>query len=199
MSVTTTTPVGMLSYPHLFERQEPMEPGGEGKYAAAIVFEEGTDLSTLKAAVLAAAKEKFGAKAGELLKKNKLRMPLREDGEEKGYPENCIFFNARSTRKPTVVSRYADPETGKMRPITEPSEMYPGALVKFSVDVYGYDRAGNKGVAFGLNSVLKFGDGDRLDGRRTVESVFGDDVIKAEEVDLAAVGSDSDDDLTALM
>ena len=63
------TPVGRLSYPHLFERQPALNPGDEGKYGAAIIFEEGTDLSDVKAAIIAAAKEKFGDKAMDLIQK----------------------------------------------------------------------------------------------------------------------------------
>jgi len=199
---SVVTPVGRLSYPHLFERQESMNPGEEGKYAAAIIFEEGTDLTELKKAIVAAAKEKFGAdKAAEMIQKGKLRLPLREDGEDKGYPENSTFFNARTSYEPQVISRYIDPETGSPRVITNPNEMYPGCDVKFSVTPYGYDVAGNRGVALGLNAVLKYGDNTRLDGRRTAESVFGGDILAPEEADLGSLATtnDEDDDLSALM
>ena len=195
------TPVGRLSYPHLFERQPAMNPGEEGKYAAAIIFEEGTDLSELKDAIGQAAKDKFGAeKATKWIKNGKLRLPLREDGEDKGYPENSVFFNARTSYEPQVISRYIDPETGSPRVITNPGEMYPGCDVKFSVTPYGYDVAGNKGVALGLNAVLKYGDNARLDGRRAAESVFGGDILAPEEADLGSLATTSDDeDLSALM
>ena len=69
-----TTQVGRISYPHLFERQAPMTEGEEGKFGASIIFAEGTDLSSLKAAIAAAAAEKFGeTKARELMKAGKLR------------------------------------------------------------------------------------------------------------------------------
>lgn len=199
------TPVGRLSYPHLFERQPALNPGDEGKYGAAIIFEEGTDLSDVKAAIIAAAKEKFGDKAMDLIQKGKLRLPLREDGEEKGYPENSVFFNARSKHQPSVVSRYKDPATNAPRVISDKSEMYPGCDVKFHVTAYGYDVSGNKGVALGLNHVLRYGDNDRLDGRRSAESVFGADITMPSETDLSALdggSSDADDpnvDLSAFM
>lgn len=198
------TPVGRLSYPHLFERQEPMNAGEEGKFGAAIIFEEGTDLQAVKAAILAAGNAKFGADGfAKLMKSGKARLPLRDDWEDKGYPENSVFFNARSGHQPSAVSRYADPETGKARQLQE-SELYPGAEVKFHVTAYGYDVKGNKGVALGLNHVQKWADADRLDGRRSADAVF--EVEQPASVDLSAmedaadgVSVPADEDLTALM
>lgn len=203
---SVVTPVGRLSYPHLFERQPALNPGEEGKYGAAIIFAEGTDLSDVKTAIINAAKVKFGAeKAVDMIQKGKLRLPLREDGEEKGYPENSVFFNARSKHQPSVVSRYKDPDTNSARVITDANELYPGCDVKFHITAYGYDVSGNKGVALGLNHVLKYGENDRLDGRRSAESVFGSDITMPSETDLSALdtssdtGEDPDMDLSAFM
>lgn len=197
-----TTQVGRISYPHLFERQAPMTEGEEGKFGASIIFAEGTDLSSLKAAIAAAAAEKFGeTKARELMKAGKLRLPLRDDWESKGYPENSTFFNARTKDKPSTVSRYADPETGAAREL-RPDEIYPGAEVRFHVTAFGYDRAGNKGVALGLNHVQKYADADRLDGRRSAASVFTVEMPVEQELNAmapAAAAAPADEDLSALM
>lgn len=203
-NTTVITPVGRLSYPHLFTPQDPMNDGEEGKYGAAIVFEEGTDLSELKAAIAGAATSFFGAEqAKKLMAAGKLRLPLREDGEDKGYPENSVFFNARTKNRPSTVSRYIDPATGNMRVITDPSELYPGCYVKMQVSAYGYDVKGNKGVAFGLNHVLKYDDGERLDGRTNATSVFSTDAVAPKEVDLSDMDRpthvDDDTDLSAFM
>jgi len=195
----------MLSYPHLFTPQDPMEEGGQPKYAAAIVFPEGADLTAMRQAVAVAAEEKFGSKAKQLLKSGKLRLPFRDDWEEKGYPENSIFITAKSNNAPGVVSRYADPETGKAQRITNEDDIYPGALVRFSVTAYGYDVKGNKGITFALNNVQKWADGERLDGRVKAEDEFeaeapADADLSALEVTEAAADSDGDDgDLTDLM
>ena len=37
---------------------------------------------------------------------------------------------------------------------------------------YGYDKAGNKGVAFGLQNLQKLGDGERFSGRTAAEDDF---------------------------
>ena len=39
-----------LSFPHLFEKQPPMEASGVAKYAASFLFPEGADLTVLKEA-----------------------------------------------------------------------------------------------------------------------------------------------------
>jgi len=202
MSRKVITPVGTLSYPHLFTPQDPMEEGGQQKYAAVIIFPEGTDLTPMKKAVLAAAEEKFGEKAAALLKGNKLRLPFREDWEEKGYPENSVFVNAKSNNPPGIVSRYADPVTGKAQRITDEDEIYPGAQVRFSVTAYGYDVKGNKGITFALNNVQKMADGERLDGRVRAEDEF--EAEAPSEADLSDLDGpsetpDAGGDLTDLM
>ncbi len=198
------TPVGMLSYPHLFTPQDPMEEGGTPKYAAVIVFPEGTDLQPLRDAALVAAQEKFGVeKAEALLKGNKLRLPFRDDWEEKGYPENSVFLNAKTTNPPGLVSRYQDPATGKAARITDPDEIYPGAQVRFSITAFGYDVKGNKGISFALNNVQKWEDGERLDGRVRAEDEFSAEApVTADLSDLEgtpAPAAGADGDLTDLM
>ena len=40
------------------------------------------------------------------------------------------------------------------------------------MSVFAYDKAGNRGISFGLNNVQKLGDGERLDGRLKAEDDF---------------------------
>lgn len=155
------TPVATLSYPWLFEPNQ-VEPGDEPKYSCALIFEKGSDLTELKRAAVAAAKERWGDKAEAMIRNGKLRMPFRP-GEEKDYPEGSTFMNVRSKNKPGIVSRIPDPTTGRPMPIVDQSEVYPGAKVKASIGVFAYDVKGNKGVSFGLNNVQKWEDGERLD------------------------------------
>lgn len=165
------TPEAILSYPNLFEPRS----GGEGqdpKYSCALVFPEGTDLSGLEAAIREAAIDKFGPKAMDAMKKGRIRHPVRDDAEEKGYPEGSVFINARGTRKPGVVAAYADPRTGKPAVIDDPEAVYPGQIVRASVTAFAYDVSGNKGVAFGLNNVQILRDGERLDGGRSAADEF---------------------------
>ena len=179
------TPEAILSYPVLFEPRA--DKKGNLKYSCALVFTAGTDISAMMQAIEQAAIEKFGDKAPALLKKGRLKSPLRDDWDEKGYPEDSIFFNARATRKPGVVAAYADPRTGKPAVISDPDAVYPGQIVRASVTFYGFDVEGNKGVAVGLNNIQILRDGDRLDSGRAAQDEF-DAVAPAPDL------SDLDDD-----
>jgi hypothetical protein len=164
------TPKGRLSYPHLFEPQLPPN-GKEAVYSCTLVFEDGTDLSALEKLADEAGTEKFGAKYAALKKSREFRMPFRTDGEAKGYPEGSTFINIKSKNAPGIVSIYPG-EDGKPAKITDPSQVYAGCFARASVRAYGYDTAGNKGIAFALNNVQKLADGDRLDGRIRAEDEF---------------------------
>jgi hypothetical protein len=181
--ITFTTPVGRLSYPHLFKPQPPMAEGDKPKFGCAVIFDAETDISAIEDIVQQVALDHFG-EAGMKKIGKRFRSPLREDGEEKGYPEGSVFFNARSTRAPGLVSRYKDPETGKLLPIEDESLLYPGCDVKVNVTAYAFDVSGNRGVALGLNHVLKYADNDRLDGRRNADVAFDGDGMDLDEVDL---------------
>ena len=93
------TPEAIISYPHVFEPQRP--PGAsEPVYSCCLVFPDGTDMSELKAVAASVAKEKWGDKTKSLMEGGKIRMPFRNDGEEKGYPEGSVFMNVKSKQAP---------------------------------------------------------------------------------------------------
>ena len=58
-------------------------------------------------------------------------------------------------------------------------EVYSGMWAYVSVTFYAYDVNGNKGIACGLNNIMKFKDDERLGGRVSAECDFdgvgGDD------------------------
>ncbi len=176
MSQKLILPVATLSYPNLFEPRG--YDGSEPKYSAALVMEP-AGLTALKNAIVAVAKERFGDKTRTILQGNP---PIHNEEQAllKGYPEGTVFINAKSTRAPGIVSRYADPKTGKPTIITEDMatepegsfEMYPGVQVKAYVSVYAYDRNGNRGIAFGLEGLQRWDEGDRLDGRIAASDLF---------------------------
>jgi hypothetical protein len=142
------TPEAVISYPHIFEPQTP--PGAtEPVYSCSLVFPDGTDITELKAAALAVGKEKWGDKFKALLQSGKIRMPFREDGVEKGYPEGAVFMNVKSKQAPQVVSKFAGPD-GKP----------------------AYSVNGNNGVAFSLGNIQKTDDGPRMDGRLSAADEF---------------------------
>jgi hypothetical protein len=170
--IKTTTKVVIgpcrLCYVHVFNKYNPDGAASEGKYMANILIPK-NEKETIKAIekAIAAAKEtaiisKWGGKDPK-----KLDLPLR-DGDEKEDPafENCFYLNARSNTRPGVVDRQG-------HPITDEEEIYSGVYALTSITFYGYEVSGNRGIAVGLDNIMKFKDGERLGGRASAESDFG--------------------------
>lgn len=184
MSKAIITPTAILSYPALFEPRSAPDGKGDPKYQATLVFPAGTDITALKKAAMDVLTEAHGAKADALVKQGKLKLPFRDDGDEKGYPKGAVFINCRSKQKPGLVSRYNDPKTGKARIIDDPAEVYAGMLVRASIAPFYYDNSGNKGVSFALNNIQKMGEGERLDGRLKADDEFsGEEQPEASPLD----------------
>ena len=64
--------------------------------------------------------------------------------------------------------------------LEDEEEMYSGCYVYASVNFYAYNTSGNKGIAAGLNNVLKVADGEPLGGRSSAEAEFADMEIDEE-------------------
>ena len=161
-SETIITPEARLSYPQLWEPQK--APGAaEAKYGCTLIFNTKSDLSKLKAAAIAAAREKWGDKADDMVRKGLAKMPFLKGDDPKfldkaGYGDGTVFIRPTSKEKPGVVNR-------RVEPILDKAEIYPGCYVLASVRAFAYDTNGNRGVSFGLQNVQKVRDGDPLGGR----------------------------------
>lgn len=183
---TLKTPEAIASYVFLNTPQKSMNEGEKDKYSMVLVFTTEAQKSPLfkamKKAAVDAAIEKWGDKAAGMIRSDKIRMPFRDDWEEKGYPEGSVFITVKNEKKPGVVSIYPDPNNGnKPMPITDEDEIYSGMICCATVRAFAYDQKGNKGVSFALNNVQKLRDGERIDGRKKAEDDF--------EADLDAVGN----------
>jgi Protein of unknown function (DUF2815) len=173
------SPAATISYPALFTPKLPpnAQPGKEPEYSAVFLFtEEATktaEWKAMQAAVLAAAKEKWGDKAEDMIRRKALRLPFRTDVEAKNYPEQFVtFISARSKNKPQVVTKYAGAD-GRPVPLTDEREVFAGAVVRASFRAFAYDTSGNKGVSLGLNNVqLLDSSTPRLDGRKSAQDEF---------------------------
>jgi Protein of unknown function (DUF2815) len=166
-----------FSYVHVFEPHA-IEEGQEKKYSVAILIPK-SDKATLKKikAAVEAAKTASASKWGGKVPAN-LKTPLRDGDEERSdQPEYAghYFLNASSKTKPGVVD-------ASVQPILDSTEVYSGCYGRASINLYGYNTAGNKGIAAGLNHIQKLEDGDFLGGRSRAEDDFD------------AVDSDSSDD-----
>lgn len=185
-TIRVLTPEFRVSFPSVFapsayEKQDP-------KYSLTSIFESGTDLSGLQAAVKEAAKDKWGADIPSNLK---LPFHKGEKKDLKKYPEfkDTIFINMRSNvdRKPGIVDENAEP-------MADPSKFYGGCYAQAYVTVYAYDKMGN-GVAFGLSTIQKTRDGEPFGaGPNDAEADFAP--IRGSEEDPTAYGdSGNEDDL----
>lgn len=171
------------SFPQVFTPKA-VVAGQEPKYSISMLFpkvvtkeycamfgisvEEWTrQMNALKAAVIAAADQKWGPK-GNPKRPGKLLSPWH-DGSEKqydGYDATVFYASASSKIKPGLVD-------AKMNPIIEAGEFKGGDYARATITVYAYDNI-NKGVAFGLRNIQKLRDGEAFgSGAAKPEDDFG--------------------------
>lgn len=162
------TPAFRVSFPNVFE-PKPGPDGKNPKYRMTLLFPKDTDLSVLKEAVKDVIEERWGKKVPK-----GLRNPIR-DGDEKaldGYADH-FFLNVTSLQPPQIVQ---SDEHGRV-PIDngnqDPDGFYAGCYARCTLTVYAYDKAGNRGVAFGLGNIQKLEEGEPFSGRSSAADDFG--------------------------
>lgn len=182
-----------LSYANVWEPQS--IDGGDPKYSTSILIPK-EDKETLRKikAVVDALKEQAAAKYNGKVPA-KFHTPLRDGDEERPDDEayaGHYFFNASSKNKPGIAKPIGK-ENGKTKfaEITDTTEVYSGCYAKVSVNFYLFDTKGNKGIAAGLNNIVKVQDGDFLGGRSSLNDDFSDEDFE-DVVDI----SDDDDFLS---
>ena len=133
-----------FSYLHCWEPEA--INGGEPKYSVSAIIPK-SDKETIKKiqAAVEAAKQESLSKWGGKIPPN-LKLPLRDGDidrpEDEAY-KGCYFFNANSRQAPQVVDK-------QVQPILDQTEVYSGCYGRISVNFYGYNSNGNRGVAAGL-------------------------------------------------
>lgn len=155
------------SYANIFKPRA-ADDKSEPKYSISLLFDkkaladgktpEAKSYAELKRVVEAVARKKFGP---EWAKIRNFKLPMRDgDVEKPDHKEYAgkMFANASSTRQPGIVGR-------NLVPITTEQDAYSGCKFVAAVNVYAFEKAGNKGVALGLNNLLVFEKGERIDGR----------------------------------
>ena len=157
-----------LSFTHVFNKYSP-NGEGDGKYMTNVLIpkSEKKTIKALEQAIEAAKKAGVVSKWGGKEPK-KLDMPLRdgEDKEDDVYQDH-FYINAKCNTRPGVVDK-------NKNPVVDEEEMYSGVWAFVSVTFYAYDVSGNRGVACGLNNLMKFKDDDHLGGRVSADSDFAD-------------------------
>ena len=140
-----------MAYIHLLEPRAAAE-GAEPKYSVSLIIPKTDEagIAAIKAAMKAAVSKKFGDKPPKGLR-NPLRDGDEKDGESGEYMKGDEFrgnwYLSASSKKPVRA------QAGKARmPATE-DHLQSGNYGAAELNFYGYDAAGNRGVAAGLNGV----------------------------------------------
>ena len=155
-----------FSYLHCWEPDS--VNGGDPKYSvSAIVSKKDTaTVNAIKAAIEQAKKDSVSKWGGKV--PANLKLPLRDGDIDRPDDEayaGCYFFNANSRQAPQVVD-------SKVQPILDQSEVYSGCYGRISVNFYGYNSNGNRGIAAGLGNIQKLKDGESLGGRTSAADDF---------------------------
>jgi hypothetical protein len=160
-----------FSYAHVF-RPAAVEGSTEEKYSCSLLIPK-KDKATIEAIKNAIAEVKKGAMAvkfgGKVVEAN-FHMPLRDGDDERPDDEayaGCMFVNANAKTKPEVVG----PD---LQPIMSEDEFYSGCFGRASITFYPFNTNGNKGIACGLNNLMKLDDGENLGGRQSAANDFAD-------------------------
>lgn len=171
---------------HLFEAKT---VGGEGdpRYSGAFIIEPGSaNAKALAAALVAVAKDKWGAKADGILKdlKSKGRVcyreePLSKDGEVYDGFEGMHSLNAANKARPLVLDRLKEPLTAA------DGKPYGGCYVNASIEVWAQDNQYGKRVNATLKGVQFVRDGDAFGGGAPASPNDFDDLGVEEEDNLA--------------
>lgn len=183
-----------LSYAKVWEPEE--DDFGNSWYSTAILVPK-EDKETLRKikTVIDALKEQAKAKYNGKLPKD-FHIPLRdgdEEADEKGDAYiGHYFFTAKSKHKPGIAKPAGRGADGKIKfeEITDTTEVYSGCYCKVSINFYLFDNKGHKGIAVGLNNIVKIQDGEFLGGRARLE----DDFANEDFDDVVDFDSDDDDD-----
>lgn len=160
-----------LSYTHLFTKYSKDGDEDSGKYMTNVIIPK-SEKETIKAleSAIEAAKKAGVVSKWDGREPKKLDLPLRdgddrEDGDD--VYADSFFINAKCTRRPGIVDKHR-------APIVDEDDVYSGMWAVVSVTFFPYNVSGNKGVACGLNNVMKTKDDERLGGRASAESDFSE-------------------------
>lgn len=169
-----------FSYAHVWEAVA-INDSGKPKFSVSILIPKSDKitLNKIKRAVEAAKAQGKDSKWKGKIPAN-LKLPLRDGDEDR--PDDDVyaghyFINASSSTRPGIVDK-------DRNQILDKEQFYSGCYGMASINFYPFDTNGNKGVACGLNNLMKTADGDPLGGRQSAEDDFADVEIPDDVSDL---------------
>ena len=161
--------------------------GSEEKYSVScnVPKSDKKTLAKIEKAIEAAKEAGRSKKWGGKIPPN-LKLPLRDGDIDRPDDEayaNAMFVNATSKDAPQIVDRKVDP-------ILDPMECGSGDYCNVSVNFYGFNANGNRGVAAGLGNIQLIKHGERLAGKASASSDFTE--VEGDE-DIAGIFGGEDD------
>jgi len=182
----TKLPEGRLTFPSLFKVNDRGFNKANPKFEATIVFDDPkVDLSDFNETILHVCNDHFKKSfktIAEMVKAGykyplKKGTGLNKDGEEKAYlaiQKGKWVIKTTAKFKPVVI--------GVNKQALDENEIYSGCYVSIAGKCFPYDTAGNRGVTFFMQNVLKTKDGERLaTGIGNYEDDFADDFSLTDE------------------
>lgn len=178
------TPVGRVYFPSVAEVNEK-----SGKYELKLIFDKDDDFKKMKKLHSGLFKQVFGdpkelSKAEKALYKN----PFRDGDADK--PGSDLFAGKVFVR---FSSKFAPGIVNTSGKLLEAEELYSGCYARVKANCFSFDTNGNKGISFGLQSLLFVKDGDMIGGGQEnalkafgdyIEEDGGDDVDDTDNDDL---------------
>lgn len=157
-----------LSYLNVFTPKS--IEGSEPTYSVSLIIPK-SDTKTIKAInhAIEVAKQAGISKFGGKIPAN-LKLPLRDGDVDREDDENykdSYFMNANCKTPPGLIYKNG-------AKIEDSTDLYSGCYGRVSITLYPFNTNGNKGIACGLNNIMKTRDGEPLGGRAKAEDDFAD-------------------------
>jgi hypothetical protein len=173
-----------LAFPQLFKATT-VNGEGEPAFSASFLIEpDDAQVKSIEAAIEQVAKDKWGAKAADVLKgMRKSDKTCLHDGDTKsqyaGF-ENMLFISSRNKTRPLVIDR-------DKTPLAEADgKPYAGCYVHVSLDLWAQDNNYGKRINASLGGVQFYRDGDAFTGGGAASE---------DEFDDLGAGTDAEADL----
>lgn len=167
---------GRLAFAQIWEPKS-FNGAGEPRCSASIILDpvaQKGEVDKVVAAIQAVATEKWGAKAGDVLKTLKAKgdiclHPGETKSEYDGF-EGMVYVSAANKARPAVVDRDKSPLT------QQDGRPYSGCYCDFSIDIWPQDNQYGKRVNAKLLAIRFYEDGPGFSGGTSYsESDFEDD------------------------
>lgn len=165
-----------LSFPDIW-RPKAIKSGkgepGEPKYSCHFLLdkkEHADQIKSLKQAIFALAKEKWGEKTKDMIQKGKVTVCLHEgsDKDYDGYSEENMFLSASSGKRPTIVDR------DKTALAEDDRRPYGGCYVNGIVRLWVQDNNFGKRVNAELLGIQFVKDGEPFGAAPLADDAFDD-------------------------